>query len=213
MSDLAPVLRRAISLDPRTVARLRLVGAAGAVLIRLPFDVLVSRTVAGPPRAQDLDVALRAIELLDWLDASAARPDATVPPPVARDVEWRSGTPPRSGWRRIETVPGDVVRELVRTGATALQDAAVREGGPGAQPRAEVAAAALLDSIVLTVHDDNGGAVLAEITLRALSALTRMAFLPAGGAAHIDVSGRWVRVVGEFGSVYLERPGQTLLLR
>jgi hypothetical protein len=114
-----------------------------------------------------------------------------------------------AGWHRIETVPDDVIRNLVRTGALALQDAAAREGVPGAQPRAEVADA-LLDSVVLTATDDAGAR--AEVTLRALSALTRMGFLPRGGSAHVDIAGRWLRVVGEYGTVHLERPGQSLQL-
>jgi hypothetical protein len=80
---------------------------------------------------------------------------------------------------------------------------------PGAQPRAEVADA-LLDAVVLTATDDAG--TRAEVTLRAVSALTRMGFLPRGGAAHVDVAGRWVRLAAEYGSVFLERPGQTLSL-
>jgi hypothetical protein len=29
----------------------------------------------------------------------------------------------------------------------------------------------------------------------------------------VDLAGRWIRVVAEYGTVYLERPGQSLLLR
>jgi len=203
LTELAPVLRRAVDLDPRSLARLRLLGESATVLVRLPFGVLVSRTVQTAPRSASIDVALRAADALSWFDD----PDTTEP--ERRDVEWRTALPPPAGWRRIETVPDDVVRGLVRTGALALKDAAAREGVPGAQPRAEVADA-LLDSVVLTVDDDAG--TRAEVTLRALSALTRMGFLPRGGRVHVDVSGRWVRVVAEYGTVYLERPGQRLAL-
>jgi hypothetical protein len=204
LADLAPVLRRAISLDPRSLARLKLTGEAAMVLVRLPFGVLVSRTVrTASPRAESVDVAVRAAAALAWLDDE----DATAPD--AEDAQWRTGLPPDSGWRRLDTVPDDVVRGLVRSGALALKEAAVREGVPGAQPRAEVADA-VLDSVVLTVSDDDGSRS-AEVTLRCLSAVTRMAFLPRGGRVHVDVSGRWVRVVAEFGSVYLERPGGLVL--
>jgi hypothetical protein len=201
--ELAPVLRRAIELDPRSLARLRLQGAAATVLVRLPFAVLVSRTVDARPRAAALDLTTRATELLDWLDADPAEPVAD---PEPRDVEWRTGLPPISGWRRVEVVPDTVLRPLVRAGAVALQEAAAREGVPGAQPRAEVADA-LLDSVVLTATD---GEVTAEVTLRTVSALTRMGFLPRGGRAYIDAVGRWVRLVAEYGTVYLEKPGQSL---
>jgi hypothetical protein len=202
LADLAPVLRRATSLDPRSLARFKLTGEAAMVLVRLPFGVLVSRTVrTATARDEPVDVAVRAAAALAWLEDGAA-----VPP--VEDAAWRTGLPPNSGWRRLETVPDDVVRGLVRRGARALAEAAEREGVPGAQPRAEVADA-LLDSVVLTVTDEDGRS--AEVTLRCLSAMTRMAFLPRGGRVHVDVAGRWVRVVGEYGSVYLERPGGLVL--
>lgn len=204
LTELTPVLRRAVSLDPRGLVRIRVGPATASVLVRIPFGILVSRTVETAGRDEPLDVAVRAMQALDWLDDEAGDP------PPARDAEWRTGLPPSAGWTRVETVPDEVVRPLVRSGALTLQDAAGREGVPGAQPRAEVADA-LLDTVVLTVSDDAGST--AEVTLRALSALTRMGFLPRGGPVFVDVAGRWVRVVAEYGTVYLERPGSGLLLR
>lgn len=214
LDELAPVARRAVTLDPRTIARIRLLDGTATVYARLPFGVLVSRAVrmetgagtdaepedsaAGVP----LDLAVAAAELLAWLDGDADEPDR-------RDADWRSGLPPSTGWRRIETVPDNMVRPLVRSGALALKEAAEREGVPGAQPRAEVADA-LLDSVVLTVED---APAAVEVTLRALSALTRMGFLPRGGELHVDVAGRWVRLAAQYGSVFLERPGSGLTLR
>ena len=198
LHELAPVLRRAVTLEARSLVRIRWGPGTATALVRLPFGVLVARTVETPDRDGVGDVTARAADLLAWLDGE------TDEPPEPRDAEWRSGLPPASGWTRLETVPDDVVRPLVRSGAVALNDAAVREGVPGAQPRAEVADA-LLDSTVLTVTDDAGGR--AEVSLRALSALTRMGFVPQGGRTHVDVHGRWVRVVAEYGTVYLERPG------
>jgi hypothetical protein len=201
LAELVPVLRRAVELDARSVARLRFDTGSATALVRLPFGVLVSRTVEAGPRPAPLDITARATEFVAWLDAG--------PEPEPRDLDWRSGLPPATGWHRIETVPDDVIRNLVRTGARALKDVAEREGMPGAQPRAEVADA-LLDSVVLIADDGAGG--IAEITLRVLSALTRMGFLPRGGHAYIDIAGRWIRVVARYGTVYLERPGQTLRL-
>jgi hypothetical protein len=199
LADLAPVLRRAVSLDPRSLVRLRLGGGRAVALVRLPFDVLVSRGVTSD-RAADLDVVVAAAQTLDWLDDDGAAL------PTPRDAEWRSGSPPVRGWTRLDTVPDDVVRRLVRQGSETLQQAADREGVPGAQPRAEVTDA-LLDSVVLQVEDAGASA---QVTLRALSALLRMGFLPAGGRVHVDTVGRWVRVVAEYGTVYLERPGARL---
>jgi hypothetical protein len=204
--ELAPVLRRAVALDPRNLARLRLAGESATVLVRLPFGVLVSRTVAAPARDEPLDLTARAADVVAWLETPQGQ---LAVEPERRDLEWRAGLPPVSGWHRIETVPDDVIRPLVRAGALALKDAAAREGVPGAQPRAEVADA-LLDSVVLTVNDNTGAS--AEVTLRTVSAVTRMGFLPRGGRVHVDSAGRWVRVVAEYGTVYLERPGEGLRL-
>jgi hypothetical protein len=200
LDELAPALRRAVTLDPAVLVRVRADGHTVTALLRLPFDVLVARTL----RVEEgtLDSTVRAADLLAWLDG--ARSD----PPEAHDVAWRAGVPPTRGWRHIETVPDEVLRPLVRAGALALKDAATREGVPGAQPRAEVADA-LLDAVVLTASDESA---TASITLRTLSALLRMGFLPRGGRVHIDIAGRWIRLAAEYGSVFAERPGTGLSL-
>lgn len=203
LAELVPMLRRAVGLDRSSLARLRVRSGRASVLLRLPFDVLVSRTVViepDPETSADADVTVRAADLVAWLDGDAATP------PEPRDAEWRGGSPPERGWRRVETVPDDVVRGLVQRGARAL-DAATA----GAQPRPEVVDA-LLDSVVITATADDHGAH-AEVPLRAISALTRMGFLPGGSHVAIDVAGRWTRVAAPYGSVYIERPGSTLSLR
>jgi hypothetical protein len=200
LTEMAPLLRRAVALDARALARIRTGPARVSVLVRLPFAVLVARTVAAQNDAQ-LDRTVAAADLLGWLDGTVSVP------PEARDAAWRGATPPTTGWLRVDAVPDDVIRGLVRSGATALQEAASREGVPDAQPRAEVADA-LLDAVVLTA---DGGGRHAEVTLRVLSALTRMGFLPRGSSAAIDVAGRWVRVAGEYGSVFAEADSGLLL--
>ena len=211
LQELAPVARRAADLDPRSIARIRTSAHGASLYVRLPFDVLVGRTVrtdeatiAGDSAISGaVDLTVGATELLAWVDTEMA------PEPQPRDTEWRSGLPPPSGWQRIETIPDHVIRPLVRAGALALKEAAAREGVPGAQPRAEVADA-LLNSIVLTAHHERARA---DISLRALSALTRMGFLKREGSAHIDIAGRWVRIAAEYGTVFVERPGAGLTLR
>jgi hypothetical protein len=193
LAEMAPLLRRVIVLDPRGLARVRTAAGRLTVLVRLPFDVLAARTVAADtPERIDRTVAAQA--LLAWLT------DERADPPQPRDADWRSAAPPAVGWQRVDTVPDEVIRGLVRSGALALKDAAAREGVPGAQPRAEVADA-LLDSVVLTA---DGAGRHAQVTLRAVSAVTRMAFLPRGSYVAIDVAGRWVRLAAEFGSVFAE---------
>lgn len=203
VSDLAPLVRRAVGLDPAALARVRRSGAHVSVLVRLPFGVLAARTIETTGAGADGDTTVRGSELLAWLDGEQDTP------PQARDAQWRGGSPPTSGWRRVDRVPDADIRPLVRSGALTLKQAAEREGVPGAQPR-EAVADALLDSVVLTA---SGAGLTVEITLRTLSALTRMGFLPRDSYAAIDVAGRWVRVAAAYGSVYAERPGAGLSLR
>jgi hypothetical protein len=202
--ELAPMLRRAAALDEQSLARIVTGTATVTGLVRLPFDVLVGRTV---PLAEDADrragdYSVLATDLLAWIDGDDAKP-------AARDADWRGGIPPTAGWTRVDTVPDDVIRCLVRSGARTLKDAAARDGMPGAQPRAEVAAA-LLDSVVLTVTSSTGERV--ELTLRLISAITRMGFLPHGSHVAVDLAGRWLRVAARYGSGYAERPGLRLNL-
>jgi hypothetical protein len=195
LAELAPLLRRAVALDPAGVVRLRVQPDGATALIRLPFAVLAGRRISGRFGAVH-DGTYRAVELLGWLDG-----DGELPPGSAE--EWRASVPPEAGWRRIEVVPDDVVRGLVRQGALTLKQAAEREGVPGAQPRAEVADA-LLDSVVLTATHE---ADRAEVSLRSLSALVRMGFLARGSHLAVDITGRWTRLTASYGSVYAERAG------
>ena len=202
--DLAPAARRVLALEVRTVVRLRVGSGVASVLIRLPFGVLVGRAIPVDGRLPQTDTTLRAADFLQWLDGERD----TLPPPV--DAMWRWPIPPEDGWERVETVPDTVIRPLVRAGALTLKEAAEREGVPGAQPRAEVADA-LLDSVVLTADAESGAH--AELTLRALSALTRMGFLARGSSAHLDVNARWTRVAAVYGSVFTERDALDLTAR
>jgi hypothetical protein len=200
IAGIRPLARRVAALDPRVLLRIRLRGGVAAGYAWLPFGVLVGRTVRVDWAGAGVECVVRAGELTSWLDREVDEP------PRQRDVEWRSAVPPVLGWRRVETVPDGVVRDVVRKGAATFRQAAAREGVPGAQPRAEVADA-LLDSVVLSATD---GDLRAEITLRAMSALTRMGFLPRDSHVGVDVCGRWSRLAAEYGSVYAERPGMAL---
>jgi hypothetical protein len=208
LTELVPLLRRTTDLDPAGLARLRHDGEITTLFARLPFGVLVSRALRTAP-AGPLDVTVRAAELLQWAEQHGAEHEGT--PPAPRDAEWRAALPPRAGWSRVDSVPDHVVRDLLRSGALALREAAEREGVPGARPRAEVADA-LLDAVVLTATA-NGAPDRAAITLRTVSALTRMGFLARDSHANVDRAGRWIRVSGRYGSVYAEEPGGLTLVR
>ena len=203
LDELLPVVRRAAALDPDALIRLRVTGSTITVLAALPFRVLVSRAVTVPAAVDPLDITVGAASLVSWADDPAA------PEPARRDGEWRGALPPVSGWQRLDRIPDAVVRDLVRSGALALKDAAAREGLPGAQPRAEVADA-LLDAVVLTVTGD-AASRSAGVTLRTVSALVRMGFVPRGSEVTVDVAGRWTRVSGTYGAAYAEAPGLMLL--
>lgn len=200
VTAVAPLAKRVAALDPQGLVRLRIGGAVAAAYARLPFGVLVGRTVSVDRAGAATECVVRARELISWLDGTVDQP------PPRRDLEWRGALPPAAGWRRVETVPDAVVRDVVRKGAATFRQAAAREGVAGAQPRAEVADA-LLDSVVLSASQ---GDLHAEISLRAMSALTRMGFLPRGSYVAVDVCGRWSRLAAEYGSVYAERPGMAL---
>jgi hypothetical protein len=199
--ELAPLLRRVVALDTSSLARLRRANGRLSALVRLPFGVLVARTIDEP--GPDFDVTKRADELLAWLDGEGD----DVPP--SRDADWRGSVPPVAGWRRVDVVPDSQIRPLVRSGALTLKEAAEREGVPGASPRSEVADL-LLDSVVLTVRSDTDSA---QITLRTVSAVTRLGFLPRDSHVAVDVAGRWIRVAAAYGSVFAERETPSLSLR
>ena len=195
-AEIEPLIRRMVELDANAVVRLRRDTDRLTALVRTPFAVLAARSVQSTPVDAPLDTTVRGSELLAWTASEADEP-------VARDAEWRWALPPQTGWQRVDQIPDDVIRGLVRSGALALKEAADREGVPGAQPRAEVADA-LLDSIVLTVTSSDNAMGSVEITLRSVSALTRLGFLARGSHAVVDRSGRWARVAGSYGTVYLE---------
>jgi hypothetical protein len=203
-SELSPLARRIGALDPNGVLRIRLDNEAIVGYARLPFDVLVGRTVRAARAGPLIDCTVYARDLVGWLDGTMSEP------PPRRDGEWRGTLPPTQGWRRVERIPERAIRAVVRNGAASLREAAERGGAQGgrhgAQFRSDVADA-VLDSIVLTATD---GALHAEVTLRAISALTRMGFLPRDSHMAVDVCGRWSRLAAEYGSVYAERPDAAL---
>ena len=187
-ADLASFLGRLVALDPAAVVRLRSAAARVTAYARLPFGVLVSRTVAGD--AEPADVTVGAGDLLTALDRGE-RP-AAVAWPARRDMEWRAALPPVDGWVRLDSVPGDVVLELVRAGRDALR--AVPAGAAAA------AGESLLDHESLTV---SGAGRTAALPLRVLGSLTRMGFLGDGGEpVVVSVAAGWTRLAGAYGSAY-----------
>jgi hypothetical protein len=196
-ADLASFLGRLVALDPAAVVRLRSAGERVTAYARLPFGVLVSRTVAGG--GDEGDVTVRAADLLDALDAvgpgarlTGRAAQVLVAWPARRDMEWRAALPPADGWLRLDSVPGDVVLKLVRAGRDALR--AVPAGAAAA------AGESLLDHESLTV---TGAGRTAALPLRVLGSLTRMGFLGDGTEpVVVSVAAGWTRLAGAYGSAY-----------
>jgi hypothetical protein len=187
-ADLASFLGRLGALDPAAVVRLRSAAERVTAYARLPFGVLVSRTVAGV--ADPTDVTVGAGDLLTALDRGA--PPGAVAWPARRDREWRAALPPVDGWVRLDSVPGDVVLKLVRAGRDALR--AVPAGATAA------AGESLLDHESLTV---TGAGHTAALPLRVLGSLTRMGFVGDGREpVVVSVAAGWTRLAGAYGSAY-----------
>jgi len=197
LAELAPFVRRVAALQATAIVRIRIDERAASAFASLPFGCLAGRSLATSNQSGGLDCAYEAAALIAWID------DPSGERPRPRDEEWRGGLPPMTGWRHLDAIPDDVLRLLVANGATAL-----KKTSPGGRPPADVADA-LLDSVIATV---SASGEAASVTLRMAAALTRLGFLPRGSHANVDVSGRWVRIAGRYGSVYVERPGARLSL-
>lgn len=193
--DAGAFLVRLVRLDKNAPVRLRPSGPRVALWARLPWDVLVTREVAGT--VPD-DITVSAAELLATLGAEHDRL------PQRRDADWRWPLPS----------PGGTVVEHVATAElTRLADAAagtlreVTGGGLGRAVGQRAVRDALLDHVALVVTTDDGDSV--EIPQRLIQAASRMGFLgPAGVDGHdarVLVSGRWVGVSAPYGVAWLQR--------
>jgi hypothetical protein len=186
LRDFAPLAERARSVAEDALIRFRSDGGRVGGFVRLPFEVLAGRTIEAVAVGDgSSDITVTAAEFLAWLDGAGEDP-------VRADAHWLSALPPRAGWRRVEVVPDAAIRDVVRSGALLAQSA-----GAGTRPGQQ----ALLDSIVLTARPESGPPV--EVPLGALSALTRMGFLPRGGEAAVDTAAGWIRVAAAYGSTYV----------
>lgn len=210
-ADLEVFLGRLVLLDRTALVRLR-AGTRGAGYLtayaRLPFDVLVGRSVRGTLDG-DQDVTVSAADLaavLAAIDPSAQVLAAALP--TRHDAGWRGPLPPVSTWRRLDAVPVGTVRRLVSAGISAFREAQAHVNSPRA---GQVAAQALLDHETLTVSDGTRTAVL---PLRVLHAAWRMGFLGEHDEADctVSVAGGWIRLAAPYGSAYRHSGGLGLLL-
>ena len=205
--DLGAFTARVVRLDQSAAVRLRSAGGRLTAWAHTPFDVLVTRSVAGSMEPEQRTVPASAL-----LTALAVeRAEAVDPGPS--DSVWSGELPPDDGWERIDDIP---VAELVGLADRGI--ALAREhAGPLGPP------ASLLDQTVLTVSaaDPSGPAGRAvKVPMRVLFAMSGMGFLgersgrgprvdaEAAGqdpVVRVSATASWVRLDARYGAVVRRR--------
>lgn len=193
--DAGAFLARLTRLDPGAPVRLRGSGGRTALWARLPWDVLVTREVAG--RGPD-DATVSAAELL----AVLARGGDELP--SRRDADWRWPLPPAAA-DTVETVSASELARLAAAAAGTLRE--VSAGGLAGRSVGQRAVRdALLDHVALVVTPGGGEPV--EVSQRLVQAVSRMGFLGPEGAdvpdARVRTAGRWVGLSAPYGVAWLQ---------
>lgn len=194
--DLGAFLARLTRLDTAALVRLRRVAPDRTALWgRLPWAVLVSRTVAG---AGPDDATVSAADLLKALESPG---DLVLP--ARRDAEWRWPLPPASG-RVVERLPVAELRRIAAAAAGTLRAAAAE--GVGGRPVAERAVRdALLDHVAILVTTDGAHV---EVPQRLVQGIARMGFLgrsdtTTAGSVNVQLAGRWIGLAAPYGIAWL----------
>jgi hypothetical protein len=189
---LGAFVARAVRLDGQAVVRLRerapgMLEAWSAT----PFDVLVTRTVAGGVEPRDVTVS--GSELLAALTVAGGE---RMDPGPARDLMWHSELPSAPGWRRVDTLPAAVVAELAERGVAVARD----NVGPHGTPPAS-----LMDQPVLTVTGED---LEIKVPMRCLFALSGMGFLDTSvddDVVRVTATDSWMRLDARYGAVVRRR--------
>jgi hypothetical protein len=194
IADAGAFLARLIRLDPAAPVRLRSTGTRTALWAHLPWDVLVTREVAGDGPG---DVTVSAAELLGVLAGGGESL------PSRRDAEWRWPLP-SSGGTAVETVATSELIRLATAAAGTLRE--VADGGLAGRAMGQRAVRdALLDHIALVVTPPTGDPV--EVPQRLVQATSRMGFLGPpdveGGMTKVRVAGPWVGISAPYGVAWL----------
>ena len=192
VADAGAFLARLVRLDPATVVRLRPVPGTGrtALWARLPWGVLVVRTVAGVAPG---DVTVAAAELLAELEAGGGAL------PRRRDDRWRWPLPPATS-RAVEVLPADEVRRIAAAAAGTLREAATHGVG-GRAVGQRMLRDALLDHVAVVVTPDDAPDAPVEVPQRLVQGLVRMGFLGTGDV-QVRTAGHWVGLVGPYGAAW-----------
>ncbi|MCY1144720.1 hypothetical protein OWR29_42545 [Actinoplanes sp. Pm04-4] len=193
--DAGAFLARLTRLDPAAPVRLRTTGGRVALWGKLPWEVLVTREVAGHG-PEDATVAASA------LLAVLARGGDELP--ARRDADWRWPLPPPGG-ETVEAVAGAELSRLAEAAAGTLRE--VSAGGLAGRAVGQRAVRdALLDHVALTVTSPGGRPV--EVSQRLVQAISRMGFLGPGDTGTPDtrvrVAGNWVALSAPYGVAWLQ---------
>lgn len=221
IADAGAFLARLARLDPSAVVRLRSAGSTGRTTLwaRLPWTVLVSRTVAGGGPG---DATVSAALLLAELE----RAGTGLPP--RRDPDWRWPLPGSAG-RLVETMAGAEVRRIAAAAAGALRSAA-DHGVAGRAVGQRAVRDALLDHVAVVVTESGAGqpptltaaGVRIEVSQRLVQGVVRMGFLgPAepfpsdrvesdrvesdrveSDRVQVRVAGRWTGLSAPYGAAW-----------
>jgi hypothetical protein len=189
--DAGAFLARLTRLDPAAPVRLRSSGGRTALWARLPWEVLVTREVAGSGPG---DATVSASELLAVLAAGGTGL------PERRDTQWRWPLPPAAS-RAVESVTGSELTQLATAAAGTLRE--IASGGMSGRAVGQRAVRdALLDHVALVVTPEDGEPV--QISQRLVQAVARMGFLGPRGAAEpvearVRVAGGWVGISAPYG--------------
>ncbi|MEV4351764.1 hypothetical protein AB0J83_45505 [Actinoplanes sp. NPDC049596] len=193
--DAGAFLARLVRLDPGAPVRLKTANGRVALWARLPWDVLVTREVAGHGPS---DATVAAGELL----AVLARGGDELPP--VRDAQWRWPLPPAGG-ETVESVSGAELSRLATAAAEALREVS-SSGLSGRAVGQRAVRDALLDHVALVVTPAGGRPV--EVSQRLVQAISRMGFLGAGDTegreTRVRVAGRWVGLSAPYGVAWLQ---------
>jgi hypothetical protein len=196
VADAGAFLARLTRLDPAAPVRLRASHGRTALWGRLPWDVLVSREVAGEGPQ---DATVSAAELLSVL---AKGGDSL---PALRDGQWRWPLPPASALT-VESVSGAELARLAAAAAGTLREVAAGALGDRAIGQRAVRDA-LLDHVALTVTPSAGEPV--EVSQRLVQAISRMGFLGPDGVdspeTRVRTAGKWVGLSAPYGVAWLQK--------
>lgn len=200
-ADAGAFLARLRRLDPAALVRIRPDGPGRLALwARLPWEVLVTRVVAGSSTA---DAAVSAGALLAVLRAG------DVPLPPRLDARWRWALP-AGGGRTVEVLPAAQVRRLGLAAERAVRAAAA--GGVAGRAVGERAVRdALLDHEAIVVESMSGSTLdRIAVPQRLVQAVLRMGFLGSRddspqSSVRVLAVGRFVGLAAEYGIAWYQK--------